>query len=369
MFLRKKLPTYVEGTQGRYVRRASPPKVPSVSSHNVVKQSPQSSAPKDTSKSTINAHSHHVHSNEMDNGNDPGVSRFQNYSSPNDPPAYSVNNNLGSSNQLYNNQQDYTSGNRSPQPGALSSHSFSDPRREHAHRKPLTTSHSIGNVESYLDNYEPSSSSYATQQQRFVSLQNLPSKNIGNSIIGDECLVSGTPQQDDLPLPHNWTIEVTQKGYRYYVDHNNCRTHWIHPLAKESLPPRWTKIFHEKDGVIYFNEAEMRSQVEHPGIAPPINRTESMLVASHRAESAVANLNIIDSEEVPSWLLLYSQADSELDHLLEWELFHTMQLEEFEYMMLKLYKQEVIETVRKYERMRTMLNKEIVRRTQPHPRE
>ena len=50
-----------------------------------------------------------------------------------------------------------------------------------------------------------------------------------------------------------------------------------------------------------------RSQVEHPGLAQPlnqtigqpvvpINRTESMMVATRRAESAVEHLNIIHHE-------------------------------------------------------------------------
>uniref|UniRef100_A0A158PB69 WW domain-containing protein n=1 Tax=Angiostrongylus cantonensis TaxID=6313 RepID=A0A158PB69_ANGCA len=233
-------------------------------------------------------------------------------------------------------------------------------------------------------------------QQRFVSLQSLPGqrRQLGSSIIGedrDNCLVSGTPQQDELPLPPNWAVEVTPDGYRYYVDHNTCRTHWIHPLARENLPPGWNKIFQHSTGVIYykllrrlllgfyFSEMDGRSQVEHPGLAQPvnqsvnqpivpINRTESMMVASHRAESAVEHLNIIHHEEVPEWLMIYSQADTSLDHLLEWDLFNTMQLEQYEEMMLKLYKQEVIDTVRRYERMRAVLNLEIVRRTQPHPR-
>ncbi|VDL74246.1 unnamed protein product [Nippostrongylus brasiliensis] len=294
MFSRNKkqqLPSYIEGTQGLYLKRASPPPVPSLSSHT-------HTLAKKTTATT---------------------------------DATLANNNCSPKNSVTSSQAPHIE------------------QRSH--------------------------------KQRFVSLQSLPGqgRQFGSSIIGENCLVSGTPQEDELPLPPNWAVEVTADGYRYYVDHNTCRTHWIHPLARENLPPGWNKIFQHSTGVIYYNEMDGRSQVEHPGLAQPlnqpisqpivpINRTESMMVASRRAESAVEHLNIIHHEEVPEWLMMYSQTDTSLDHLLEWDLFNTMQLEQYEEMMLKLYKQEVIDTVRRYERMRTVLNREIVRRTQPHPR-
>uniref|UniRef100_A0A1I7WSP7 WW domain-containing protein n=1 Tax=Heterorhabditis bacteriophora TaxID=37862 RepID=A0A1I7WSP7_HETBA len=175
----------------------------------------------------------------------------------------------------------------------LSSQSFSDPCKREHHRKPLTTSHSIGNVESFMDHLETSSPSSALHQQRFVSLQSLPGRNLGSSIIGDDCLVSGTPQQDELPLPPNWAVEVTLEGFRYYVDHTTRRTHWIHPLARENLPLGWSKIFQQNTGVIYYN-----------------NRY---------------------------YIYIY---------IYIWELFSIVQLEQYEDMMLKLYKQEVIDTFR-----------------------
>ncbi|VDO28221.1 unnamed protein product [Haemonchus placei] len=240
---------------------------------------------------------------------------------------------------------------------------FSDQSKREPVRKPLASSHSIGNVESFMDQMNPEKifRQSTSVQQRFVSLQSLPGqqgRQFGSSIIGeyrDNCLVS----EDELPLPPNWAVEFS----RYYVDHNTCRTHWIHPLARENLPPGWNKIFQPNTGVIYYNEMDGRSQVEHPGLPiVPINRTESMMVASRRAESAVEHLNIIHHE---------GNCDvfkNEYGNFYSWDLFNTMQLEHYEEMMLKLYKQEVIDTVRRYERMRTLLNREIVRRTQPHPR-
>lgn len=374
MFLRSKkqqLPSYIEGTQGRYVRRASPPPVPSLTSHPIVKRATISGA--DSQKPMGSSASVPKQLSQQDLmgvvETEDGIRRPSIGFIPTEPPF--------SSSTLYSQPQngrhllihqhrfDQDDGKRSPQPGALSSHSFNDPRREH-HRKPLTTSHSIGNVESFMDQLDPIINTFPEPQQRFVSLQSLPGRTaIGSSIIGGECLISGSPHQDELPLPLNWDTEVTPDGIQYYVDHNNRRTHWIHPLAHENLPPGWRKGFGDTSGVIYYNELDGRTQLEHPGFAAPIHRTESMLTTSRRTESTVAHLNIIQQEEIPEWLLMYSKADEELDHLLEWQLFPTLQLEQFERMIYKLYKQEVIDTVRRYERMRTILRKEIVRRTEP----
>lgn len=74
-------------------------------------------------------------------------------------------------------------------------------------------------------------------------------------MIGSSILRRNPSEPDpelDLPLPPNWEMEVTDDGYRYYVDHNNQRTHWIHPLAMENLLPGWVKIFDEHHGVVYF---------------------------------------------------------------------------------------------------------------------
>ncbi|XGW25947.1 hypothetical protein V3C99_006951 [Haemonchus contortus] len=395
MFSRSKkqqLPSYIEGTQGLYVKRASPPPVPSLSSHahTLAKKTTttvdasvtnnNTTCPPKTSVTSQPAHT------EQRPHKDSAVMYTENSSArPHSDSAISVTStySLPPANNSYltvNHHVNAGDGRKSPMGVQLSSQSFSDQSKREPVRKPLASSHSIGNVESFMDQMNPEQSN--SVQQRFVSLQSLPGqqgRQFGSSIIGDNCLVSGTPQEDELPLPPNWAVEVTPDGYRYYVDHNTCRTHWIHPLARENLPPGWNKIFQPNTGVIYYNEMDGRSQVEHPGLAQPlnqpinqpivpINRTESMMVASRRAESAVEHLNIIHHEEVPEWLLMYSQADTSLDHLLEWDLFNTMQLEHYEEMMLKLYKQEVIDTVRRYERMRTVLNREIVRRTQPHPR-
>lgn len=109
-----------------------------------------------------------------------------------------------------------------------------------------------------------------------------------------------------------------------------------------------------------------RTQYEHPGISNPIFRTESVNVASRSQVDLNANLHIIEEKELPPWLLMYAQSDSSLDHLLEvfffararnnffcwkidfqWDLFNFEQLTEYEHLMMKLYKQEVFDIVKK----------------------
>jgi hypothetical protein len=46
--------------------------------------------------------------------------------------------------------------------------------------------------------------------------------------------------------------KVTPEGIRYYLDHVNGRTTWIHPLAQEILPRGWRKTFDPTNGVLYY---------------------------------------------------------------------------------------------------------------------
>jgi hypothetical protein len=165
----------------------------------------------------------------------------------------------------------------------------------------------------------------------------------GSALIADD--------DDDECLPPNWAVESTADGFRYYVDHNTRRTHWIHPFAQENLPPGWTKRFDNELGVIYYNDIENRSQYEHPGLA---TTTTAALASTHAAVmgtgaglstlslTATANgnnsssnigsglhllrnnntdsideLNIIGFDEIPEWLQIYSCAPIGFDHMLQ----------------------------------------------------
>ena len=59
---------------------------------------------------------------------------------------------------------------------------------------------------------------------------------------------------------------------------------------------------------------------------------------------------------------MYSEADSDTDHLLNFNLFKLQQLEMFDDMLLKLFKQDAINTVIKFEKPRREINTELSRR-------
>ncbi|KAL3089534.1 hypothetical protein niasHS_006918 [Heterodera schachtii] len=186
-------------------------------------------------------------------------------------------------------------------------------------------------------------------------------------------------------LPPGWEVRLTEDGsYRYYVDHNNGRTHWIHPFAPEVLKPNWTKIFDTVHGVVYYNHVDQRSQFDHPGFIngaflPTIHGSSSFqsLLENEQEPNCNKNdreadeesdflgeedLNLINNEDVPEWLKLYSQAPFNSDHLLNFNLFKLNQLEAYDRMIMRLYKQDVINTVVKYEGPMSEIDNELMQR-------
>nr|6BN1_B Chain B, Scaffold protein salvador [Drosophila melanogaster] len=60
-------------------------------------------------------------------------------------------------------------------------------------------------------------------------------------------------------------------------------------------------------------------------------------------------------EEIPKWLAVYSEADSSKDHLLQFNMFSLPELEGFDSMLVRLFKQELGTIVGFYERYRRAL--------------
>jgi len=56
--------------------------------------------------------------------------------------------------------------------------------------------------------------------------------------------------------------------------------------------------------------------------------------------------------EIPNWLGVYSRASQDLDHKLKWEMFRLPELDCFNVMLTRLYKQELEEIVMRYEAYR-----------------
>ena len=66
--------------------------------------------------------------------------------------------------------------------------------------------------------------------------------------------------------------------------------------------------------------------------------------------------------EIPKWLDVYYKASSEHDHKLKWELFRLPELDAFQAMLTRLYKEDLRSVVMDYEAYRQALLREIERR-------
>lgn len=58
--------------------------------------------------------------------------------------------------------------------------------------------------------------------------------------------------------------------------------------------------------------------------------------------------------EIPNWLGVYSRASQDLDYKLKWEMFRLPELDCFNVMLTRLYKQELEEIVMRYEAYRSV---------------
>ncbi|PIC16493.1 hypothetical protein B9Z55_023078 [Caenorhabditis nigoni] len=381
LFTRRKPMTSVEGTQGKYVKRESPPNVPSLAATTVsrTKRNPIASSTLILNNVSAPPSTTPPSEAEMYHSGNPSIEETDGLDDlEHQEDSFDINDlkemeferlhsrSTASENDVYTEPSDEPStsfGVRNN--NVLSSRSFNRGALRYVPRKSLTASHSIGNVEQGMRELSVGEKGLTSSQPpRFQSLQTLPSEQL---MTIQQYRSSCDCSSDHLPLPENWAVEYTTENQPYYVDHTNRRTHWVHPLVHESLKPGWKKIFDPQKGIFYYNEEMKRTQYEHPGISNPIFRTESVNVASRSQVDLNANLHIIEEKELPPWLLMYAQSDSSLDHLLEWDLFNFEQLTEYEHLMMKLYKQEVFDIVKKYEKKRNVLNREIHRRDVSRP--
>ncbi|XP_069671662.1 uncharacterized protein sav [Periplaneta americana] len=180
---------------------------------------------------------------------------------------------------------------------------------------------------------------------------------------------TGIDQAEELPLPPGWSIDYTMRGRKYYIDHNTKTTHWSHPLEKEGLPTGWERIESPEYGVYYVNHITRQAQYEHPCAPHYIYQPEvrihmevqpRMLAPPPRhthfhPHSVLVPANPYLNEVIPHWLTVYSRASQDLDHKLRWEMFRLPELDCFNAMLTRLYKQEIEEIVMRYEAYRASL--------------
>ncbi|XP_026478475.1 scaffold protein salvador [Ctenocephalides felis] len=188
--------------------------------------------------------------------------------------------------------------------------------------------------------------------------------------------VVSQPAEEELPLPPGWSVDYTLRGRKYYMDHNTQTTHWSHPLEREGLPTGWQRIESPQYGVYYVNHITRQAQYEHPCLAPCFLYEGAGLASAHplgilppprhtqfSPHSALVPANPYLLEEIPPWLVVYSKAP---DHVQEykicWDMFRMAELDCFSGMLTRLYKQELLDIVMRYEAYRASLLIEMERR-------
>ncbi|KAJ8924379.1 hypothetical protein NQ315_007175 [Exocentrus adspersus] len=169
-------------------------------------------------------------------------------------------------------------------------------------------------------------------------------------------------QSEELPLPPGWSVDYTLRGRKYYIDHNTKTTHWSHPLEREGLPTGWQCIQSPIYGVYYINHITRRAQYEHPCLVPCFSypaETYTQYVlprpTHYQPHSVLVPANPYLLEEIPHWLNVYFKTSRELDHKLRWDMFRLSELECYNAMLTRLYKQELQNIVMRYESYRSAL--------------
>ncbi|XP_011152350.1 protein salvador homolog 1 isoform X1 [Harpegnathos saltator] len=183
-------------------------------------------------------------------------------------------------------------------------------------------------------------------------------QNAGYSRCHSERSSSRSEQQEELPLPPGWSVDFTLRGRKYYIDHNTKTTHWSHPLEKEGLPTGWERIESPEYGVYYVNHITRQAQYEHPCYPHEMQAVRVVSPPRHthfHSHSVLVPANPYLNEEIPHWLYVYSRASIALDRKLRWELFRLPELDCFNAMLTRLYKQELEEVVMRYEEYRSSL--------------
>lgn len=130
-------------------------------------------------------------------------------------------------------------------------------------------------------------------------------------------------------------------------------------------------------GIYYVNHTTRHAQYEHPCAPRYISSGSSSLVEMrpsrpmppaplhtefHAPHNVLVPANPYLYEEIPYWLQFYSKAAPEHDHKLKWELFRLPELDCYDNVLKRLYKQELETIVMNYEAYRSAMAREMERR-------
>merc|ERR1719188_1757879 len=159
----------------------------------------------------------------------------------------------------------------------------------------------------------------------------------------------------------------------------------------EGLPSGWERIESPEFGVYYINHITRQAQYEHPCAtqylgSPTIAAHYQLLPRPHlqqlrllqqqqqqqrglvlhhsdfHAPNVLVPPNPYFHEEIPIWLRVYFKASPSLDALLKWDLFGLQDMESFQGMLDRLFRDELEDLVMRYEALRTAMAQEINQR-------
>ena len=173
-------------------------------------------------------------------------------------------------------------------------------------------------------------------------------------------------------LPQGWSVGFTMRGRKYFIDHNTKTTHWSHPFEKEGLPAGWEKVDSAEFGSYYVNHMTKQAQYEHPAMShyhipgqlpqPSQEMVQPPRLQYNQPPANSFNNNMLVPanpylhEEIPIWLRVYFKASPTLDHKLKWDLFRLPELECFDAMLNRLFRDELEELVMRYEGIRCTIS-------------
>ena len=258
-----------------------------------------------------------------------------------------------------------------PSLGDLKTEEQHDKSRNNSCVNPVITSTdectSQSSVTQYVTDILSNASVSDTMDNQFNSSPSVP---VGNSVFlqNEKCVFN----IDNEDLPPGWSVDFTLKGKKYYIDHNTKTTHWSHPFEKEGLPAGWERVESSEYGVYYVNHITRKAQFENPCAEQYLPHSsisdikKSDLPAPHHTEfrppQSLMPASPIIEQVIPLWLRVYSQGNPIHDGLLHWNLFRLQDLECFQAMLNKLFKEELHDVVMCYEIYRIALKNEIENR-------
>uniref|UniRef100_UPI00358FF62A protein salvador homolog 1-like isoform X1 n=1 Tax=Myxine glutinosa TaxID=7769 RepID=UPI00358FF62A len=170
---------------------------------------------------------------------------------------------------------------------------------------------------------------------------------------------------DEPPLPSGWSLAWTERGRRYYVDHNTNTTHWTHPLARDACWAGW-------DGHVRDHERADHGDRRMPACKhsivhcdkshaaqPPRSTADAAALPGRAVHAPIVPANPYRGVSPPEWLRVYAQAPCQFDYKLRWELFRLPELDTYQNLLLLLFMRELEAMVRSYELYRRALRTEL----------